>query len=493
MNYTKKLFHGTAIVFLITLIASIIGYFLRIFYAKTFTVEEFGIIYAVMAFFGVFSIFQDPGLGTALSVYISKLKILNENGKIKSLILNAFFLQFISSIIYGLTFFILSNFFATHYFHKPELSIYIKVYSIAIMLSPTLITLKSIFQGFQESLYYSLIDLFQTLSVFGFSLLFIHFGYGIISVFLAYIFVYVIAVLFYFIFVKKVFPEFLKVKSFYDKKLTKEMFYFSFVVAISGISGIIFGYTDIAVITYFRSVKEVALYNASYPTAKILWGLTGALTFILLPMTSELWGKKDFTRLKDGINMMYKYSLILVLPTCFIFVIYPEFILTLLFGQDYVGGAMALRILGIGTIFFTIFQINSTILTGIGKPKEIAKIMIFAMILNLIGCLLLVPKYGIVGATISTLLSFILLSLISYFKLKEIINFGLYFKEFVLITVNSLLLFLVSFLIKKYLHLNMWPLFIISIFLGAVVYLSGLFFFKIITLDEINILINRLK
>ena len=54
VNYAKNLVKGTRFVLISTLIVAIFGYLLRILLARSFSVEEYGMIYAIIAFFGIF-------------------------------------------------------------------------------------------------------------------------------------------------------------------------------------------------------------------------------------------------------------------------------------------------------------------------------------------------------------------------------------------------------------------------------------------------------
>lgn len=492
-NYTKKIFKNTLIIFIISNFAFFISYLFRIVLAKNLTVTEVGIFYSVLSFLSLFSLFQDFGIPSSLVKYISEFNVNNEKTKIKSIIMIALIILYSSTILIGLIIIFFSNFIAIHFFHNPSISIFIKLCAISIILSPIMNIFKAIFQSYHESFYYALMDFSQSSLLLILTLIFIHKGIGVYSPFLGYIFMYAVAIIFYIIFIKKIFPDFWKTKFIFDKELRDNLLKFSLMLSLTSAASMFFGYVDTVILTYFRGPYDVAVYNMGYSTIKVFWSVSSTMTIILLPLSSEMWAKKQFDLLKDGIKYLYKYSFIIIIPTSLVFLIYPEFILTLLFGSEYIQGAIILRLLGIGTIFFTIFQINIAIFTGIGKPNEITKIMLIAAIINLTGCLILIPKYGITGATISTFVSFLFLSLISFFKLKKEIKLIFDFKELVLILINSSLLFLVSFLIKKYIHLNMWPIFIISVIIGIVVYISGLFLFKIINLDEIKSIISRIK
>jgi O-antigen/teichoic acid export membrane protein len=164
-----------------------------------------------------------------------------------------------------------------------------------------------------------------------------------------------------------------------------------------------------------------------------------------------------------------------------------------LFGKEYIAGANVLRLLALGTVFYTISQINNAMLTGIGKPKIVGKIMIFTAILNLIGNLLLIPKYGMMGATISTVVCFAIIMFSSHIALSRHIKTGTDIKNILLIILNSLIFLGVIYIVTYLFISNTWLAFFFSALFGTIVYLVGLFLFRIITISEIKSLFGRLK
>jgi O-antigen/teichoic acid export membrane protein len=493
LNYTKKAIRGTSIIFAMGIMSSLMAYLIRILLARNLTVAEYGFVYSVFALFGLFSVFQNMGMDQALVKYIAEFKSKKLDEKIKSSIVTAACIQFFSAVIIGLLFILFSNFIASNYFHDASLAVYIRVYAIAVILSPSFLIFKAIFQGFQKMFYFSLIEFLQMSFIFVATLILLELGFGLMSPFVAYASVYTLNILFYYLAVGRVFRQFWKVNFCFDRKLTKKLVFFGAAVMLVGMAGIIFNYLDTFILTLFRSLEEVGLYNTSFPTARVLWTLSGTLGLVLLPLSSELWAKKDLVRLKEGVRMLYKYSLMLIIPASLVFFIFPSFVLLVLFGGQYIPGANALRILAVGTIFFTISQVNNSMLTGIGKPQIVSKMMLIAAAVNLLGNIVLIPYYGIEGAAFSTIFSFFVLMVLSYRKIHKIITVTLSFRKVFLILLDSLLFLGSVYFMKTVLEMGMWAEAIVSLIFGGVIYLAGLFFFDILSTKEIKIILGRLK
>ena len=67
MNRTRAAFYSFLWVGGGTVLANLFGYLLRILLARNLTVAEYGLVYAVMALFGLVSILVHWGLGEALT------------------------------------------------------------------------------------------------------------------------------------------------------------------------------------------------------------------------------------------------------------------------------------------------------------------------------------------------------------------------------------------------------------------------------------------
>ena len=60
------------IVFFFTFMAAPVSYLIRILYARTLTVEEYGAFYAILALLGLIIVFKDIGLNPALVHFLPK-------------------------------------------------------------------------------------------------------------------------------------------------------------------------------------------------------------------------------------------------------------------------------------------------------------------------------------------------------------------------------------------------------------------------------------
>jgi len=495
-NYTKKVVKGAGIIFIFTLVALFFAYLMRVLLARNLSVEEYGLFYAVFSMFSFLILFRDLGLTRSLVKFIPEFKVKKQCNLIKDSIISIFSFQFVASAIITIILIIFSDFLAINYFHNAHASSVIRILALSFWLKPFILLCGGIFQGFQKMWQYASIDLTRSILVLILSFVGFNISKGVSVPSIATLITSILLLLIFIPLLLKVIPiEFFKKKFVIDKKLLKKLFGFGISTMAGDINWFIIGGIDIFILTYFAGLEQVGLYNASLPTASLLSYFGVAIATALLPVTSELWTKKNKKRLADGISKLHKYSFAIVIPFALIMFCFPELILNLLFGKNYIIASTSLRILSLAFIFMTLSRVNLNTLLGIGKPKVNIKIAIITVIFNLILNLILIGLLGmgILGASISALLTALAMFLLSLIKLKKFAKIRIPIIMWLKNIVAGVIFVLVALFLKELLVLNPYIEAILVVIIACLVYLASLFAFKIISTQEFKNLINLSK
>jgi len=492
-EYTKKVIFGSSIVLIFTALAALFGYLLRLVIARNLSQVEYGLIYSIMAIFGIFSILQNMGLSEALVKHIAEFKVHRENRKIKSAIIFTLIFQLSTAFILSAIFWVLAPFLAENYF-KSSLAIWgIRLTAVFVFLAPIENVFLSIFQGYQKPVWYSLVNFAKMLFILTATFILFHFNKTIFSPIIAYILACSLPFLVYLpFFLLKIFPSFFSTKVVQFKQIAKKLFIFGIPVIFTIVSGTVITSIDTIMITFFKTLKDVAIYNAAIPTAGLLWFFGGSMAVILLPMSSEILKRKHSHLLGEGIPLLYKYGMIMITPLTALMIVFPEFILRILFRAEYSAGSNVLRILSITALFFTIGQINISILSGIGKPKINTKIVATAAIFNIIGNFFLIPTIGISGAAISTMISFVIIGILGTIALKKEIKFKLPITSWIKTIIVGCAFLLSLLILKNVLSVGMIPKIILSLAISLMVYVLLILATKTVKIEEIRMINARL-
>lgn len=492
-NYTKKALVNAGKVFAISIVAGFFGYLVRIFFARNLTVEDFGLFYATIAFLGFFSFFKGLGLDNALAFFIPKFLAKSEYQNIKNSIIYASIVLLVNNIIFLIIILIFAKYLGVNFFKHDFGPLVLILMAISLFIDSFVLLIKLSFQGFQKMGLFSSVDLTRMILILTISFIFFKMDYGILSPVIAYIITSLILLFVYFPFLYKNYDVFTKNKFFWDKPLFKSLRKYGVQLILISSVGLVIGYSDTLMITYFRGLEEVGIYNAAFPTAMLLWYITSAIGYVLLPITSELWNKGMKTELRKGIELLYRFSLILILPALLLLITFSGIILELFYGSNYVVGSMALKILVIGVMFHTFQGINGGIFSGIGKPGINTIIIGISAILNIFFNFLLIPKFGFTGAAAATTISYLSMMLLGIYILKR--------KSLIKIPyirwLKTLLLSIIFLLIVNYLNLQITINLIIKIplilLVSGSIYIISLFISKLVTVSEVKELLKRLR
>ena len=476
MSRERKLVFDASLVFIISLFAAVLGYLVRMVLSRQLILEEFGLFYAVLTFVTFFSVFRDLGLSQSLTKFIPEFLVKKEYEKVKSSIKFVFIANIIISILLAALFILFSSFLADNYFKsalaKPVLiilSLYFVLYSIYTVFI-------SIFVGFQKSRLYSL-DLFLR-NLFVLIGIFVFAGKGVNSPAFAYLFSLIFGAIIFTVFLFRLF-DFSEYKQKISKKLAGTLFRFGFPLMFATVGFIIISQVDTLILTYFRPISEVGIYNVVLPTATLLNMVGSSLALAMIPLISEFWVSKKYLEVKSLIKSVYQRAFIIIVPIGFIIFVFSDFVLKVLFGESFVSGSLALKILSIGAIFFSFAIVNNSILVAVGNPKKVTITILVAAVINLVLNLLLIPTYGLAGAAVATMVSYIFVLLLSTYFVSKSVKIDVPLLDWFKIFLSGFIFILFVDYLRKVLELNVWLEVFVVVLFGLVVYFLLLVIFRI--------------
>src|SRR3989338_3761183 len=485
MTYTRKAVRGASWIFIMSMMASVIAYVTRIVLARYLSPEELGLFYAVFTFVIFFLFFLDLGFSQALMKYIAQFNVGMQFGKIKSAILTTFYFQIVSSIIFAVVFYFSAPYLAVHYFKNVEAASILRIFIFYIFGSVLFIISKDTLLGFQRTALFSLGEFLKNGSVLLLMLLFFYFNLGVYAPVYAFAIVCFLLFLFYFPLVLKQF-SFFNTKSTDFKDVSIKMIFFALPVFATAIGGKIIGYIDTLMLTYFRSLSEVGIYNVILPTSLLFLYCGTAISTVILPMACELWVKNDRKKLVEGIQLIYRYLFVAMLPMVGGLFVFASVILEVLFGKEYVVGALALQILLGGVLLYALCVTNQSVFVAIGKPQVVTMIIFISAAVNVGLNLILIPQYGIIGAAISTLVCYVVAFVISVWKMKNYLDIKVPWNQWLkLAGVGGFFMFLL-YEIPSLMNLNLLVERVLAVCVAGFLYFFLIYCFKIIDIVEIK-------
>ena len=482
MGYADRIVKGASIVFMLSILGTGMGYLLRIFIARSLPVDDFGLFYSILTFFSLFFVIKDFGLGSALVKYIPEFMVKGAYGSIWKSIKSSFFLQLAIGAALGLLMFAMSDYIAASFFHSQKASLLIKLFSVELVLAVSF--LKMLLQGFQKILAFSAIESVRIVLIFFFIL-----TTGdptLMSVAVSYFAASMAIQIMMALYVTRHVRGLGNGKTLQGSQ--KKVMIFGSFVFLGSISTFFIGSADTMVLTYFRSLYEVGLYQAAMSTSQLLLVFASSISVILFPVVSEMWAKGRRNELTTHVEFMIKFVFLFVAFAAVIFIAFPEIIMDLFLSRKYIDSALPLQVLSFGMIFFSMNVLFSVILNAIGRPKKSTFTMIAVSIFNVAANIILVPMFGIAGAVVSALSSYAIGSVIFYSHLRKEIKISVPVRDVLMILLNSLISVAIIYFVKQALSMNILKEAAICAVLAGMFYSLIFLKVKIFTKNDMKII-----
>ncbi len=177
---------------------------------------------------------------------------------------------------------------------------------------------------------------------------------------------------------------------------------------------------DNLLITYFLGFKGLAIYAIAkiFPTQ-----LKNLLKIIGIPLVFPDFSVLDKKALYKKIKSKFWLLFSLVILSSLIGLLLVPYLITLFYGAEYESSIFCARLLFLSMIFALPFIFITTgILTAQKRQKELFVIKTLTPLVNIVLLLILIPKFGLLGAALSAIFSMFfgfILSLIALFRLKK--------------------------------------------------------------------------
>jgi len=401
-----KIAKGAGIVFFGMVFGKVIGYLYVIFVSRLGT-EQFGLLNLAYTVISLLSVIALLGLENGLLRYIPYYQAKRDNPRIKGTITYSLKICLFLSIIFtGITF-LYSKEIATYFFHNIKLAHLLRIFTFILPFSVITSLFLSSFRAFQRVEYevglkeivekaVRLLTAFFLVSL-GFGVIGAAYSYLVSSIIVFFVALYIIE--------KKVFPVFSDDTE--PQEQGRELLLYSIPLMLSNILVFIISWTDTLMLGYFRNASEVGIYNAAHPTAALMFIMPTAFISLFLPIITGLYSQKKYEQIKKLYKRVSRWIFFVNFPVFLIMAFFSRQIIRIIFGQDYVSGAIPLTILVFGYLIYSLAYTSGNILNMAKKTKLIFFITLIFAGSNVVLNYLLIPKYGVSGAAIATSVSFI--------------------------------------------------------------------------------------
>lgn len=340
-------------------------------------------------------------------------------------------------------------------------------------------TMSEYFRAFQKMKNYTVFQLIRSLGEIIFTSIFVLSGFGLFGAILSLLVVRISATTVGILWIK---PEINITRPSFSS--IKPYFPFALPLLPVALGHILINIGDRYVIGYFMGSSSVGIYSASYSIGLLLSFFYAPIPIVLFPTITKLFENKEYDKLKTHLQYSLKFFLMLAIPSLLGLLILSRSLLQTLTTPEYVQGYMIVPIIALSVIFYNISDLNNQIIILFKKTKISAIINIVSAIINIAMNVILIPIYGVIGAAISTLISFtlhlILTTSIGYKKMPYRIEVIFILKSIV----SSIIMAFIIWLLMQNGIINL----LLLVVIGGVIYFGSLLVFRGFSKKEVQFL-----
>ncbi len=194
----------------------------------------------------------------------------------------------------------------------------------------------------------------------------------------------------------------------------------SFVLGLAVVFNFLYDKIDLLLIAKMRSYDETAFYNAAYGLFK---SSSLLYSFLLVSGFTRIASiGRDTEQIRVFYNEHYKPILAISILSTIILFIFAEQIINIIYTGKFENSVIILRILSAGIIAMGLNNLTGIILNGMGYFKIVMYITLYALIMNVLLNLYLLPRFGIIASAILTVITEIFIFTAEWYYLKMILN-----------------------------------------------------------------------
>ncbi len=240
---------------------------------------------------------------------------------------------------------------------------------------------------------------------------------------------------------------------------------------------------DSILLKIIKGNTDVGIYGAAYKVLENITFFPGMIIGLTMPIFSY-YIFKDKKKFKEIINKNFKLFILLVIPLIITTLFFAEEIIGIVAGNDFMASAEVLRIIifSLAFIFFgTLF--GSILIVAKLQLQQLIALSIVA-IFNISANLIFIPKFSYLATSYISVITELLVVVFSLVIIYKNLNFLPKMKKIPQTTLAGLGMLFYFALLKSL------PFFFLLI-TGPLFYFSSLFLLKVITKEEILMLVKK--
>lgn len=400
-------------------------YLLAVFFIKKFGIEEWGAFMLCFTIFQISLLFSRLGVDKHFMIHTSKVKSGNAKFNITDLYKKSRNILVVSGLLVVGLILVLSDSLSNLFFQNEEYSFQIKLIGLAIIPASTMMLNAEGLRAIKQNVWYSFLEKggYFTFTFIALSILSAFYESRTIQIISLIVATLLLSALSHVLWKKKsqnLFPDSGENESSSD--IVKN----SLPLLLSGSGFLLMSWIDVIALGIFENSESVGAFNIAARIASINSLVLVAINTVNGPKIASLISKNEPMKLQAYIKNSNFITGIIGLPILVIIFIFPSFLISI-FDSKLVSPVLiaSLFILAVGEFTNAVCGSVGLLLQTSNNQKVFQNIILVSACINILLSLLLIPKFGILGAAIANSAATILWNLASAVAIKKKLGFSI--------------------------------------------------------------------
>ncbi len=195
--------------------------------------------------------------------------------------------------------------------------------------------------------------------------------------------------------------------------------------AVTGALGLLLTNSDILIISWLKTATDVGIYSAAIRVVQTLYIVPVIVQYSTLPVIARL-ANRDNAAVKNIFERAVTGIFMISVPLALGGAIIGTNIMQFLYGAAYAAGGLSFKILMLTMLFDFPITLVAATLFAYDRQKSLIVASAIGGILNVGLDLLLIPKFGIAGSAVATLIAQAASSSYLWIKMKQVNPFSIF-------------------------------------------------------------------
>ena len=409
----------SAIFFAGTMFAAVAGYFFKVYLARVLGADALGIYALGMTIVGFLAVFNGLGMSQSAVRFVATYTATDKTDLLRGFLTRSLTLLLVSNALLGGMVLLAGPWIAVRFYHAPALVSYLGLF-VAIMILGVLTTFcGQVLAGYKDIARRTLISTFGAISLtILFTLVLIRIGMGLRGYIAAQVASAVVVLMLLVAGVFRLTPPGARSLALPWPHLEREVFSFS--AAVFGMDLMVFliGQADKILIGVYLNPHEVGIYSVAAALVTFVPVVLQSVNQIFSPTIADLHARGQRQLLGRMFQTLTKWILGFTVPLAAVMIVFARPLMQI-FGTEFEVGWPILIIGTAGQLINCAVGSVGYLLLMSGKQRTLMKIQIVMAATTVLLNVLLIPRWGILGAAAAGAITTILTNLWSLSRVRS--------------------------------------------------------------------------